>query len=199
MRIVCGFALAGSQAGVFCAFKSAVRNWRMPLGLLAVVVVAGCAPTRAGLDLDAMTKTIGAPKGGQSRVIVIRDKAYAGIFDEGWQAYLDGIPMGNLKTGMFVYKDRPAGQHQLFFGRPGDLSRGSQQEFATAPARTYFFRLQVNQKGAMVSAAAQTAGLAGLLVSSAISAAADERGLFDFVPLDEATAQQAMVDLRLAE
>jgi hypothetical protein len=31
--------------------------------------------------------------------------------------------------------------------------------------------------------------VAGLLVSSAVSAAADERGLFDFIPLDEAAAQ----------
>jgi hypothetical protein len=43
------------------------------------------------------------------------------------------------------------------------------------------------------------AGLAGLLVSSAMSAAADERGLFDFTPLDDAVAREALADLRLAE
>lgn len=172
----------------------------MPLALVAVALVAGCAgPTRTGASFDAVTKTLRAPKAGYARIIVLRDKAFPGLFDTGWMVHLDGAPMGDLKTGTFVYRDRPAGPHQLSFARPGDLSRASHQEFAAAPARTYFFRLELNEKGRLVAAGSQSAGLTGLLISSAISSATDERGLFDFIPLDEVAAREAMADLRLAE
>jgi Protein of unknown function (DUF2846) len=172
----------------------------MPLTLVAVAIVAGCAgPTRTGARLDDLRKTIGAPKAGQARIIVLRDKAFPGLFDTGWKVHLDGTPMGDLKTGTFIYSDRSPGPHRLSFERPGDLSRASHHEFTAVPARTYFFRLELNEKGRLVEAGSTSAGLAGLFISSAISAAADERGLFDFIPLDEAAARDAMADLRLAE
>ncbi|MGA2128853.1 MAG: DUF2846 domain-containing protein, partial [Xanthobacteraceae bacterium] len=160
----------------------------------------GCAgPARTGATLDTLTKDIGAPKAGHARVIVIRDKAFPGIFDSGWEVRLDGAPFGDLKTGTFVYRDGRAGPHQLSFERPGDLSRASRQDFAAAPGRTYFFRLDINEKGRTVSAMSSQAGLVGLFVSSAVSSAVGERGLFDFTPLDEATARQAIAELRLAD
>ena len=67
------------------------------------------------------------------------------------------------------------------------------------PGRTYYFRLDMNEKGRWISSSGAVAGLTGMLVSSAISAGADERGLFDFTPLDEAAAQAAMYELRLAQ
>jgi len=57
----------------------------------------------------------------------------------------------------------------------------------------------MNDKGKWIAASGMVAGVAGLLASSAVSAAADERGLFDFVPLDDAAAQAAMAEVRLAE
>ena len=163
-------------------------------------MAAGCAgPARTGATLDTLTKDIGAPKAGHTRVIVIRDKAFPGIFDSGWEVRLDGAPIGDLKTGTFAYRDGRAGSHQLSFERPGDLSRASRQDFAAAPGRTYFFRLDINEKGRTVSAMSSQAGLVGLFVSSAVSSAVDQRGLFDFTPLDEATARQAIAELRLAD
>ncbi len=138
-------------------------------------------------------------KPGVARVYVLRDKAYPGIFDTGWQAYLDEAPMGDLKTGTFVYIDRPPGPHRLYFARPGDLYRASQQEISVLGGRTYYFRLHMNEKGQWINNSSQVAGLTGALLSSAISAAADERGLFDFTPLDEAAAKAAMAELHLAE
>jgi len=200
MNIVRESVPAAGRKDIFCLLKAAIKFWRMPLVLVAVAVVSGCAgPTRTGASLDALTKTIGVPKAGQARVIVLRNKAYAGLFDAGWKVHLDGVPMGDLKTGTFVYGDRPAGPHQLTFERPGELSRASHHEFAAARARTYFFRLELNAKGRLVAASAQSAGLAGLFISSAISAAADDRGFFDFILLDDAAAREAMADLRLAE
>jgi hypothetical protein len=165
------------------------------LVLAIVAVFAGCAPIRTGATLDALA----APKPGLARVFVLRDRAFGGLFDTGWQAYLDETPMGNLKTGTFVYLDRPAGQHRLFFARPGDLFRASQQEISVLPGRTYYFRLDMNEKGQWIQSSGAVAGLTGMLISSAISAGADERGLFDFKPLDEATARAVMAELHLAE
>jgi hypothetical protein len=43
------------------------------------------------------------------------------------------------------------------------------------------------------------AGLAGWFLSSAVADAVDERGLFDFTPLDEGTARLEMANLHLAD
>ena len=179
---------------------TAMKAWRLPLAMVALTVAVGCAgPTRTGASFDTLTHTIKAPKAGNARVVVLRDKAFSGLFDVGWQVRLDGAPVGDLKTGTFVYSDRPAGAHKLTFERPGDLYRESHQEFAAVSGRPYFFRLEMNAKGRLVAASAQQAGLAGLFISSALTAAADERGLFDFTPLEEAAAREALADLRLAE
>jgi hypothetical protein len=57
----------------------------------------------------------------------------------------------------------------------------------------------MNEKGRLVMAAGSQAGLAGLFISSAMSAAVDKRGLFDFTPLDDAAAGEVLADLHLAE
>jgi hypothetical protein len=169
------------------------------LALFAVLILAGCAgPERTGATLDALNKRVGLPRPGQARVVVLRSKEFH-FFDVGWKVFLDQVAMGDLKTGTFVYGDVPAGQHQLLFSRPGDFSRASHQEFATASGRTYYFRLVMNQKGAMVSASQVSAGLVGLMVSSAVSSAVDDRGFFDFVALDDAAARAAMAESRLSE
>ena len=193
--------LAATQKCVLCVLTAtAMKSWRLPLAMVALTVAVGCAgPTRTGATFDTLTQTIKAPKAGNARVVVLRDKAFPGIFDIGWQVRLDGAPMGDLKTGTFVYRDRPAGAHKLTFERPGDLSRESHQEFVAVSGRSYFFRLELNAKGSLVAASSMNAGLAGLFISSAISAAADERGLFDFTPLEDAAARESLADLRLAE
>jgi hypothetical protein len=161
-----------------------------------VTAVAGCAgPPRTGPTLD----TIRALAAKHARIVVLRDKAYAGMFDTGWQARLDGAPLGDLKTGTFVYRDVTAGLHKLTFSQGGDLARESSKEFVAASGRTYFFRLELNEKGRLVMAANSQAGVLPLLIASAAAHAADERGLFDFTPLEGAAASEAMADLHLAE
>jgi len=188
--------LAGKRGA--CRFGPAAG--RLLLLVLVAAVMTGCAaPARTGPTLDAVTRTVGTPKPGQARVIVLRDKAFAGIIDAGWQVHLDGVPMGDLKTGTFVYRDRPAGHHQLTFARAGDLARVSRHDFDVAPGRTYVFRIELNEKGKLVAGGSSQGGVLPLLVTSAIAHAADERGLYDFIPLDEPAAQQALAELRLAE
>ncbi len=182
----------------------AVAPWGRIIVLLALLPVvasalAGCAgPDRTGATFSALSRRVDPPKAGHARIVVIRDKAFAGIIDAGWQVHLDGQPIGDLKTGTFVYRDARPGPRRLTFARPGDFSRASHRTVTAAAGRTYFFRLEMNDKGQLVQAAAISAGLSGLLISSAITAATDERGLFDFTPLEGATAQQAIAELRLA-
>jgi hypothetical protein len=141
----------------FLVLQAAMKCWRLPLVLTVAAAVAGCAPARTGATLDAIAPL----KPGLARVFVLRDRAFGDIFDTGWQAYLDETPMGNLKTGTFVYVDRPA---PALFARPGDLFPASQQEISVLPGRTYYFRLDMNEKGKWISSSGAFAGLTGMLV-----------------------------------
>ena len=171
----------------------------MALAVIAAAMLAGCAgPARNGPSLLMLAKSVGSPKPGHTRIVVLRRQEFRNLFDVGWKVHIDEAPIGDLKTGTFVYRDVAAGQHKLTFARPGDFSRASHHTFTAASARTYFFRLEMNEKGRMVTGAGST-GLAGLFVSSAIAAAVDERGFFDFVPLDDATAHSEIASMRLAE
>lgn len=170
----------------------------LPVLLLAVGLSAGCAPTRTGATLDDLNKKVGGPAGGQARIVVIRPKEMT-LIDGGWQVYLDGAVMGDLKTGTFVYRDRPAGSRKLMFARPGEFARASSRDVVAASGRTYVFRLELNGKGHLVNSSGATAGLAGLLIASAITHAADERGLYDFTLLEGEFAKQALADIHMAE
>jgi hypothetical protein len=87
--------------------------WHGVVLLLAAGLLCGCETERNGLDYSGMTQKVGPPRAGQARIVVLREKAYAGLVDQGWDVKLDGGPMSDLKTGTYVYADRPAGQHQL--------------------------------------------------------------------------------------
>jgi hypothetical protein len=156
-------------------------------------MLSGCAATlREGTSLAALAQR--APKAGLARVAVYRHKGYAGLFDIGWKVELDGTPMAGIKTGTFVYRDVPAGPHRLVF--LGDqFPRPSHHEFNAAAGRTYAFRIEMNDKGKMLQATGAAAGVAGLLAVGAISAATDERGSYDFMPVDPA----ALADIALAD
>jgi hypothetical protein len=172
---------------------------RISCVLLAAALIGGCAgPARTGLTLDAVNKSMGAPKAGQSRVVVLRKKEFAGIFDVGYDVRLNGQSMGDLKTGTFIYADSRAGAEELTL-RQAELTRTSHVTFSAAPGRTYFYRVDLNDKGRAIMASTQAGGLVGMFVSSAVSDMKDDRGVFDFIPLDEANARQEMAELRLAD
>src|SRR5260370_40426254 len=104
---------------------------------------------------------------------------------------VDGAPMGDLKTGTFVYRDRPAGSHKLTFERPGDLFRESHQEFAAAAGRTYFSRLEMNAKGRLVMAARSQAGPAGVFFFPPLLRGAGAGGAGGFLSRVAARPQRA--------
>lgn len=131
-------------AWISLALKANLKFWR-PVAVVVATAIAGCAPMRTGAKLDAIPPL----KPGLSRIFVLRDRAYGGIFDTGWQAYLDEAPMGDLKTGTFVYLDRPPGSHRLYFARPGDLFRASQQEISVLPGAHLLFSPRHEREGQM--------------------------------------------------
>jgi hypothetical protein len=145
-----------------------------------------------------MSQKVGAPKPGQARIVVFREQAFGGLIDQGWDVKLDGQPMGDLKTGTYVYADYPAGRHQLssemaFF--PGV----TQRDITVGAGRTHFFLAKLSDRARALNAASAAGGLTGLVVGTAITSGDSNPGPLDFIPLEEGAARQAVAELRLAE
>jgi hypothetical protein len=85
---------------------------------VAAVLLSGCVTERSGADYASMLQKVGPPAAGQARIVVLREQGYGGIVDQGWDVRLDGGPMADLKTGTYVYADRPAGRHSSRLRRP---------------------------------------------------------------------------------
>jgi hypothetical protein len=168
---------------------------RTTLLVLAAAMLSGCSVTpRNGASFSALAQSMGPPKAGQARIIVFRDPAFAGLVDPAWPVTIDGEAMGKVKTGEFIYRDRPGGRHKLVlhwdpFPRPSNL------EFDAVPGRTHVFRIVLNERGQTLQATTSAAGLAGMFITGAVMAATSERGSYDFVPVDPA----ALSIIRMAE
>jgi Protein of unknown function (DUF2846) len=172
--------------------------WRGVVWLIVAVVLCGCETERSGLDYSAMTQKIGPPRAGQSRIVVLREKGYAGLTDPGWDVKLDGGPMTELKTGTYVYVDRPPGQHQL--SATAALFPGvSQRDIPTESGRTYFFLARPSERAKVLGGMSAAGGVAGLLVGAAVTSGNSNPGPLDFFPLEEAAARVTIAELRLAQ
>jgi hypothetical protein len=172
--------------------------WRGVALLVVAALLCGCETERNGLDYSAMTQKVGPPRAGQARIVVLREKAYAGITDPGWDVKLDGGPMSNLKTGTYVYADRPAGQHQL--SASASLFPGvSQYAISTRSGRTYFFLARPSERAKVLAGMSAGGGVAGLLIGAAVTSGNSNPGPLDFFPLEEAAARTTIAELRLAE
>lgn len=159
-------------------------------------MLVGCAPVREGAQFASISRTIGAPKAGQVRIVVLRDKGFAGLTDYGYAVTLDGRPMGELKTGTFLYADSPAGRHELgvkVFSFPGD----TRHQFAASPGRTYFFSVVVSERAKKLQGAQVAGGLIGLGIATVVTSDDKNPGPVDFVPMDEPTGRAAITELRL--
>jgi hypothetical protein len=172
--------------------------WRAVVLLLAAGLLCGCETERNGLDYPGMTQKVGPPRAGQARIVVLREKAFGGIIDVGWEVQLDGGPMSGLKTGTYVYADRPAGHRQLTATEA--LFPGVTQRDITAESgRTYFFVARTSERRNALMATSATGGLLGLAVGSALTSGYSNPGPLDSFPLDETAARATIAELRLAE
>jgi hypothetical protein len=165
---------------------------------VVAVLVSGCVTERSGADYTSLSQKIGTPRAGQARIVVLREKGYAGIVDQGWDVKLDGAPMRGLKTGTFVYADRPAGPHQL--SATMELFAGvTQCDVMAASGRTYFFLARPSEKAKTLNAMSAAGGIAGLVVGAAVTSNNSNQGPLDFFPLDDAAARDMMSDIRVAD
>jgi hypothetical protein len=67
---------------------------------------------------------------------VLREKGFSGIGDPGWDVKLDGGSLSDLKSGTYVYADRPASVREVSATAtlfPGE----SKREFTTISGHTY--------------------------------------------------------------
>jgi Protein of unknown function (DUF2846) len=171
--------------------------WRGVALLMGAVLLWGCASERIGADYAAITQKVGPPRAGQARIVVLQEKTNA-YGATACDVKLDGILMGRLKTGTYVYADRPAGRHQLLATEtmfPGE----SKRDITTESGRTYFVLARTSERHNAVTGMALAGGLAGALVASAVTSGSDNPGPVDLFPLDETAARAAIAQLQLAE
>ena len=158
-------------------------------------VVSGCVTERSGLDFSAMSQKVGPPKAGQARIVVFREKAYGGLFDQGWDVKLNGEQLSELKTGTYVYADRPAGRHQLT-STAAMFPGVTQHDITVVAGRTYFFLAKVSERAHKLHAMSAAGGLTGLVIGSAMTAGDANPGPLDFFPIEETAARAMLTDLR---
>jgi hypothetical protein len=163
---------------------------------IVAALLSGCVTERGGLDYVSMSQKLGPPKAGQARIVVFREKGYAGIGDPGWDVKLDESPLPELRTGTYVYSDRAAGHHQLTATM--NLFVGTtRRDFDAVSGRTYFFVARPSQKAQTLGAMSAAGGIAGLVVGAAVTSNNENQGPLDFFPLADPDAQIAMADLRV--
>ncbi|QOZ76846.1 hypothetical protein XH83_16115 [Bradyrhizobium sp. CCBAU 53351] len=165
--------------------------------LIAAAMLVGCQTERSGLDYATAMQRIGPPKAGQARIVVFREKGFGGVADAGWEFALDGTVLKGLRTGTYLYVDRPAGQHQFFAAEPG-FPGETHQDIAVQSGRTYFYLARNSDRKNAVIANAST-GLLGYGLTLAMTSAYKNQGPVDFSPVDEAAARTTVAELKLAE
>lgn len=171
--------------------------WRCVALPIAALLLSGCVTERGGVDYTAMVQKVGPPAAGQARIVVLREKGYAGVIDQGWDVRLDGGPMTDLKTGTYVYADRPAGRRQL--SATASMFPGvSEHDVSAVSGRTYFFLARPSARAKTLQGMSAAGGVAGLLVGSAITSNDSNPGPLDFLPLDDQAARTMIAELRLA-
>jgi hypothetical protein len=167
--------------------------------LLAAALLCGCETTaRSGLDYSETLRKIGPPKAGQVRIVVFREKGYGGLADAGWDFKLDGTPLTGLKTGTYVYADRPAAGPHWFVAEEAGFPGVTHVEFSARSGETLFFVARVSERKNAVIANAST-GLLGYGLTLAMTSGYKNQGPVDFMALDETAARTTVAELKLAQ
>lgn len=172
---------------------------RGALLLTAGTMLAGCVSDQVGTDFASVSKKIGPPRAGQSRVVFLQDKrSGSSMAFCACEVKLDGVPLGKVLAGKYAYADRPAGRHEvqvteLMF--PGDTNR----EIVMESGRTHFYLVKSSPRHDAATGGAILGGLAGLAVVSVATAGEANPGPADLVQLDEATARTKLAELQAVE
>ena len=169
--------------------RGARSSWRLYAAFALAAALGGCVTTQSGSPLTSLATVSGVPKG-MARIIVVRIEPRAfGPQNSNFPVKLDGQSLGELAPGMFVSQDCPAGAHQLsadLSGWPGT----TRHDFTAAPGRTYYFRVNLNDKANGLTMASIVSPIGGLILAAATYS--DHQGPIDLRPISESEAKQAM-------
>ena len=165
--------------------------------LLAAALLSGCVSDRTGFDYAAVVQKVGSPRPGQSRIVLISEKA-SGLDSAVCDVKIDGGPESKLRPGTYVYVDQAAGRHEIVATQmlfPGETRR----ELATQAGRTYFFLARNSERSRAITGVTVFGGLAGMAVASAVTSGSKNPGPVDLYPLEEMAARATLAQLQLAE
>jgi hypothetical protein len=193
----CNYAVLPLSSTGVRRLGGVIMIWRAIAVAVIACGVSGCVTERDGLDFAGLSQKVGPPKPGQARIVVFREQGFGGISDTGWDVKLDGQTLSGLKTGTFVYLDRPVGHHDL--ASTATLFPGETHKDITVTAgRTYFFLAKPSDRAEKLNAMAAAGGLTGLVIGSALTSGESNPGPLEFFPLEETAARTMIADLRLA-
>jgi len=169
------------------------------LVLAAGVMLAGCVSDRVGTDFASVSKKIGPPRAGHSRVVFLQDKRNGlSMAICACEVKLDGSSMGKVLAGKYAYADLPAGRHDVLVTEalfPGDTKR----QIVMEAGQTHFYLIKSSARHDATTGAAVLGGLAGLAVVSVATAGEANPGPGEIVALDEATARTKLAELQAVE
>src|SRR5262249_26792435 len=124
------------------------RRFRVIASLLRrlalTALLAGCAAGQSGPALESLT-TMAPPRDGTARIVVMRPaNGFMGVGDRSFAIKLDEEPMGDLMTGTFVYRDKPAGRHQVAADL-WDIPGVTRYDVNAVTGRTYYVLAKLNE------------------------------------------------------
>lgn len=102
----------------------------------------GCVSDQVGTDFASVSRKVGPPRAGHSRIVFLQDKR-SGLSMAfcACEVKLDGAPLGKVLAGKYAYADRPAGRHDVLVTElmfPGD----SKREVMMESGRTHFYLIK---------------------------------------------------------
>lgn len=167
------------------------------LWLLALSTpLGGCAGGgQSGPALESLT-SMAAPRGGTARIVVMRpENGFMGAGDRSFGIKLDEQPMGDLMTGSFVYRDTPAGHHQVAADL-WDIPGVTRYDVNAVAGRTYYVLAKLNENVNAMYGAQIFGGLAGKFIVAGASGMGGDKGAIDLTPMSEGDAKRVIASLK---
>jgi hypothetical protein len=162
-------------------------------------MLAGCVSDQVGTDFASVSRKVGPPRPGQSRVVLLQDKREGlSMAICACEVKLDGAPLGKIVAGKYAYADRPAGRHEVLISElmfPGETKR----EIVMEAGRTHFYQIKSSPRHDASMGGAVLGGLVGLAAVSIATAGEANPGPGELVPLDEATARTKLAELQAVD
>ncbi len=149
--------------------------------------LSGCV-TVSGSNYSTVVQKAGAPAAGMSRVVLYPADAAATL-----PLQLDGVMLGEIKVGTFMYRDVPPGSHEIVAESYQKLHRYS---FATVAGRTHYIKIDASDAFKIRQQAALRALATGGYTY--VPPEGREPTLFKIIPMSEAAATSDLRDRILA-